>query len=144
MSTTNAVPESSIALTDARFERAVAENIDVECVAPLSYEAHHDGSTYEVDLQSGHCTCEDRQYRGLGCKHAIKCALNALFTDGSQSQFVARVAQFAREKGCPTDSRDCDGPCGIGVYPCPDCVSGIGVGDWAVWTHLIRDTGGRR
>ena len=144
MSTTNAAPESSIVLTDARFERAVAQDIEAECIAPLSYEVTHDGSAYEVDLQSGHCTCEDRQFRGLGCKHAIKCALDALFTDGAQSRFTAQVAQFAREQGCPFDSRDCNGPCGIGVYPCPNCVSGIGVGDWDVWTHLVRDTGGRR
>ena len=144
MSTTNAATESSIALTDARFERAVAQDIETERIAPLFYEVHHDGSTYEIDLQSGHCTCEDRQFRGIGCKHAVKCALHSLFTDGAQSQFVAQVARFARERGCPTDSRDCDGPCGIGQYPCPDCVSGIGVGDWVVWTHLVRDTGGRR
>ena len=145
MSTKNAAPETSIDLTAARFERAVAQDIDAECIASLSYEVHHDGSTYEVDLQSGHCTCEDRHYRGLGCKHSIKCALHALFTDdGAQSAFIAQVARFARERGCPTDSRDCDGPCGIGVYPCPDCVSGLTVGDWAVWTHLVRDTGGRR
>ncbi|HET7325445.1 MAG TPA: hypothetical protein VFJ06_14050 [Halococcus sp.] len=144
MSTTNAVPESSIDLTPARFERAVAQEIEAERITPLSYEVHHDGSTYEVDLESGHCTCEDRHYRGLGCKHAIKCALSALFTDGSQSQFIARVARFAAEQGCPFDSSDCRGPCGIGVYPCPDCVSGIGLDDWTIWTHLVRDTGGRR
>ena len=143
MSTTNAVPETSIDLTDARFERAVAQDIEIERITPLSYEAHHDGETYEVDLQSGHCTCEDRQFRGIGCKHAMKCALHGLFTDGSQSRFIAQVAQFAHEQGCPFGSCDCDGPCGIGVYPCPDCVSGIGVGDRDVWTHLVRDTGSR-
>lgn len=137
--------ENRIDLTAARFERALAQEMDVERITPLSYEVHRDGATYEIDLQSGHCTCEDRQYRGLGCKHATKCALHALFTDdGPQSRFTARVAQFAREQGCPFGSRDCDGPCGVGVYPCPDCVSGLTVGDWTVWTHLVRDTGGRR
>ena len=144
MSTTNAVPESSIDLTDARFARALGEKIDVERTAPLTYEVHHDGETYAIDLLSASCTCPDAQYRSFGCKHAIKCALHALFTDESQSRFVAQVARFVREQGCPFDSRDCDGLCGVGNYPCSDCVSGVGVGDWTVWTHLVRDTGGER
>ncbi|WP_273837511.1 SWIM zinc finger family protein [Halococcus sp. PRR34] len=142
MSTTSAVPDRSIDLTAARFERAVAQEINVERTAPLIYEADRDGEIYAVDLESGHCTCPDCQFRGLGCKHSINCALDTLFTDGSQSRFVAQVIRFAREVGCPFEARGCDGPCGIGVYPCPDCVTGIGVGDWKVWTHLVRDTGG--
>ena len=142
MSTTHAVPETSIDLTDARFARALGEEMDVERTASLTYEVRHDGETYAIDLQSASCTCPDAQYRSFGCKHAIKCALHALFTDGAQSRFVAQVARFACEQGCPSDANGCDGPCGVGTYPCPECVSGVGVGDWTVWTHLVRDTGG--
>ena len=144
MSTTHIATESCIDLTSARFERAVTEKFDVERTAPLTYEVHHEDETYAIDLESASCTCPDAQYRSLGCKHAIACALYELFTDGTQSRFVAQVAALAHEQGCPFDSRDCDGPCGIGNYPCPDCVSGVWVGDWAVWTHLVRDTGGER
>ena len=144
MFTTNAATERSIDLTDARFERAITQEFNVERTAPLTYEVHHDDETYAIDLESASCTCPDAQYRSLGCKHAIACALHELFTDGSQSRFVARVATFASEQGCPFNSRDCDGPCGVGHYPCSNCVSGLGVGDWAVWIHLVRDTGGGR
>lgn len=141
MSTTNAVAESSIDLTDARFTRALGEEIDVERTAALTYEAHHDGETYAIDLQSGSCTCPDAQYRSLGCKHAIKCALHALFTDGSQSRFVALVPQFAREQGCVHGISGCEGPTtkGLRGLPCQQCIDtvrGENVDEWTVWCAL--------
>ena len=118
--------------------------MSVERRGPGVYDVHHNGETYAVDLESGHCGCEDCKFRGIGCKHSQRAALTAIFDAGVRYGFVARVARFAREQGCPSDANDCDGPCGVGTYPCPDCVSGVGVGDWTVWTHLVRDTGGER
>lgn len=127
-------------LTTERYQRACAEDMTTGRVAPKTYDVHHDGETYAVDLDSGHCSCPDCQYRGVGCKHAIAAALNALFTSGSHTRFVALVARFAAEHGCPTDAHDCAGPCGTGTYPCPDCVAATRTGDWTVWVNLIRDT----
>ena len=133
-------------MLDSRsFEIVVGDQLEHIVGTPVDpSEVHHEGETYAIDLESANCTCPDAQYRSLGCKHAIKCALHALFTDGAQSRFVAQVAQFSREQGCPFDSRDCGGVCTPGQYPCPSCVSGVTVGDWAVWTRLVRDTGGER
>jgi len=137
---TTAEPE----LTTERYRRACGESMDTERVALKTYDVHHGDETYAVDLESGHCSCPDCQYRGLGCKHAIAAALNALFTSGARTRFVAQVARFAADHGCPTDAHNCAGPCGTGQYPCPDCVAASRTGDWTVWTHLVRDTGGGR
>ena len=48
-----------------RFARAVTEDMTTERVAERFYEVHsQSGNTYEVDLQTGACTCPDCEQRG--------------------------------------------------------------------------------
>lgn len=131
-------------LTDARFERACTESMTVERRGPAVYDVHHDGETYAVDLESGHCTCADCQFRGIGCKHAERAALTALFGDGTHTAFVARVARFARERECPNDVRGCHGPTTesdrCGGLPCQHCIESVrapAVDEYAVWKALV-------
>jgi len=80
MSQAHSGTESSIgsstnpSIEHGRFTRAVAEAMTVEQVADRFYEVHsQSGSTYEIDLQTGACTCPDCEQRGeqYVCKHAI-------------------------------------------------------------------------
>ena len=144
MSTTTQSGQNGVAsagepnLTEARFERAVTQAMDVEPRGPGVYDVHHNGETYAVDLESGHCGCEDCKFRGVGCKHSQRAALTAIFAEGVCTEFVARVAQFAREQGCVHNVRGCSGPTALGErdYPCPGCVEAAGGDDWAIWCAL--------
>ena len=144
MSTTTRSGQNDVAtatelnLTAARFKRGVMQEMDVECRGPGVYDVHHDGETYAVDLESGHCGCEDCKFRGIGCKHSQRAALTAIFDEGVRYRFVARVAQFARKQGCVHDVRGCSGPTAVGErgYPCTGCVEAAGGDDWAVWCAL--------
>lgn len=144
MSTTTLSGQNGVAtteepnLTAARFERAVTQEMTVERCAPGVYDVHHDGSTYNVELESGHCGCEDCKFRGTGCKHSQRAALAAIFGEGVRYEFVGWVACFASEQGCVHDVRGCSGPTTVGErgYPCPGCVEAAGGDDWAVWCAL--------
>jgi hypothetical protein len=147
MSTTTRRGQNGVAtadepnLTAARFERAVRQEMSVERRGPGVYDVHHDGSTYAVDLESGHCGCEDCKFRGIGCKHSQRAALTAIFGEGVCTEFVARVARFAREQGCVHDVRGCSGPTAVGGrgYPCQQCIDAVrapDVDEYTVWCVL--------
>ena len=128
-------------LTAARFKRAVTQDMSVERRSPGVYDVHHDGSTYAVDLESGHCGCKDCKFRGIGCKHSQRAALAAIFGEGVQFEFVARVARFTREQGCVHDVRGCSGPTAVGErgFPCQQCINAVrapDVDEWTVWCAL--------
>ena len=147
MSTTTRSEQNDVAtatetnLTAARFERAVTQTMDVERRGLGVYDVHHDGATYAVDLESGHCGCEDCKFRGIGCKHSQRAALTAMFGEGVQFEYVARVARFAREQGCVHEVRGCEGPTTEGPrgLPCQNCIDAVrapDVDEWTVWCRL--------
>ena len=155
----NSIPEavSSIdsgfdrrrAIDDDRFRRAVEETMVVVFDAPLLARIGHGEQTYTVDLVSGSCECEDYLYRGesVVCKHAIRAALAALFTDVRVTEFVARVAHHARTAGCPEGVRGCRGPTTpaewSGRLPCATCCDAVrapGVDEFTVWSAFSAPT----
>jgi hypothetical protein len=101
----------------------------VEGVADRFYEVHsQSGSTYEIELQTGACTCPDCQQRGdqYVCKHTIRASLVETIAEGVTTRPVAKVAGYARDPdhGCPTEGHggECAGPlAGNGRLPCPTC-----------------------
>ena len=120
----------------ARLARAVGEDMDVDEVDPATYDVTHNGSTYQVKLESGHCECDDCLYRGIGCKHAQRAALVHCYRSGVTTQFVARVVGHAREQDCPNGHpRLCDGPAGPRL-PCPGCMIDD---EWTVWTAVVTE-----
>ena len=120
---------SAPTIESGRFARAVTEDMTVERVADHFYEVHsQSGSTYEIDLRTGACTCPDCERRGdrFVCKHAIRASLVETIAEGVTTPTVATVAGYARdpEHGCPTGGHggDCTGPlAGNGHLPCPSC-----------------------
>ena len=85
-------------IESGRFERAVTEAMTVEQIADRFYEVHsQSGSTYEIDLQTGACTCPDCQQRGeqYVCKHTIRASLVETIADGVSTPTVAKVAGVA-------------------------------------------------
>ena len=120
----------------------------VERVADRFYSVvNGDGEAYDVDLESGACTCPDWQYRGgtedVVCKHALRAALVEGFAHTVSTELVARVIAFAHEQGCPVDGWGCGGPVSPGRdgFPCATCVDALrtdGVSDWEVWITLNR------
>ena len=150
MSTTTRSRQNGVAtadepnLTTARFERAVKQEMSVKRQGPGVYDVHHDGETYAVDLESGHCGCEDCKFRGIGCKHSQRAALTAIFSEGVRYEFVARVARFSREQGCVHDVSGCSGPTTVGEreFPCQRCINAVraqDVDEYTVWTHLVKE-----
>lgn len=131
------------AITDDRFTRALTEPMVVVFDAPLFSRVRHGDETYQVDLVSGMCDCPDAIHRGhsIVCKHAIRAALASLYGDGRVSEFVARVAAYAREAGCPNDVRGCHGPTTpadrAGSLPCQQCIEAVrapAVDEYTVWS----------
>ena len=116
-------------IESGRFARAVTEDMTMERVADRFYEIHsQSGNTYEVDLQTGACTCPDCEQRGdrYVCKHAIRASLVEIIANTVSTPTVAKVAGYARdsETDCPTEGHggDCAGPlAGNGELPCPRC-----------------------
>jgi hypothetical protein len=142
--------DSQRACEPGRFTQGVTESIDVERVGANFYEVHSaSGSTYDVDLRTGSCTCPDHARRGnrFGpCKHAVRAAIADVFATGTvASETGAFVASFAREHGCPADGHggDCPGPLGgNGTLPCPTCCDAArspGVDEYDVWKLVVRD-----
>ena len=131
-----------------RFERAVTEAMTVERVADRFYEIYsQSGSTYEIDLQTGACTCPDCQQRGdqYVCKHTIRASLVEIIAEGVTTRTVAKVAGYARnpEHKCPTGGHggDCAGPlAGNGELPCPACCDATRsarTDEYHVWNQVV-------
>lgn len=135
-----------------RFRRALREPMIVVFDAPLLARVAHGEHTYTVDLISGSCQCDDYHYRGykIVCKHAIRAALAALYTDAS-SAFMAYVARYSREAGCPDGVNRCRGPTTPADWqahlPCTKCCDAVrapGVDEYTVWSRFAPPAEGRR
>ena len=131
-----------------RFARAVTEDMTTERVAERFYEVHsQSGNTYEIDLQTGACTCPDCQQRGdrYVCKHAIRASLVEIIAEGVTTRTVAQVTGYARDPdhNCPTDGHggDCAGPlAGNGQLPCPSCCDASRseeTDEYHVWNRVV-------
>ena len=106
------------------------------------------GNTYEIDLQTGACTCPDCQKRGeqYVCKHAIRASLVEIITTGVTTRTIAQVAGYARDPdyGCPAEGYggECAGPlAGNGeLLPCPTCCDATRTEDldeYDVWNRVV-------
>jgi hypothetical protein len=135
-------------IESGRFARAVTEAMTVERVADRFYEIHsQSGSTYEIDLQTGACTCPDCQQRGdqYVCKHTVRASLVEIIAEGVTTRPVAKVAGYARDPdhGCPTEGHggDCAGPlAGNGHLPCPTCCDATRsptTDEYHVWNRVV-------
>ena len=73
--------------------------MDIERVCDRMYRITHDGGTYDVDLESGACSCPDHEYRGgeYVCKHAVRTALVEVFANTSSRLLFLSVLATA---GC--------------------------------------------
>ena len=101
MSQTHSGTESGIgtstspSIESGRYTRAITENMTVERVAERFYEVHsQSGNTYEIDLQTGACTCPDCEQRGeqYVCKHAIRASLVEVIAESVSTPAVAKIA----------------------------------------------------
>ena len=122
-----------------RFARACTEAIETTATAPFQYDVAHDGETYVVDLEVGHCGCKDHEFRGdeLVCKHQCAAAIAHCYRDVRNTELVARVLAHARASGCPHGYAGCPGPTGPGL-PCEDCIRSVGAGHWVVWCRVTN------
>ena len=154
MSQAHSGTESSIgssaspSIENGRFARAVIKAMTVERVADRFYEIHsQSGNTYEIDLQTGACTCPDCQQRGeqFVCKHTIRASLVEIVAEGVTTRPVAKVAGYARDPdhSCPTEGHggDCAGPlAGNGHLPCPTCCDATRseeTDEYHVWNRVV-------
>ena len=139
---------TSPSIESGRFERAVTGAMTVEQIADRFYEVHsQSGSTYEIDLQTGACTCPDCQQRGdqYVCKHTIRASLVEVVAEGVSTPTVAKVAGYARDPdhSCPTEghSGDCAGPlAGNGHLPCPTCCDATRseeTDEYHIWNQVV-------
>ena len=139
---------SSPSIESGRFARAVTEDMTTERVADHFYKVHsQSGNTYEIDLQTGACTCPDCEQRGekYVCKHTIRASLVEIITEGVTTRTVAKVAGYARDPdhGCPADghSGECAGPLvANGELPCLTCCDATRIEDfdeYDVWMTVI-------
>ena len=106
---------TSPSIESGRFERAVTEDMITERVADRFYEVHsQSGNTYEIDLQTGACTCPDCEQRGdrFVYKYAIRASLVEIIANGVTMRTAAKVAGYARdpEYDCPAEGVECAGP----------------------------------
>lgn len=142
--TTHSVENDCESIDHDRYVRACSEEMSVEMLAPNMALVTHDDSEYTVDLLDGVGECPDHQYRETICKHIIKAALFAFYTEGVKTPIVARVVRHANDNPCPADNhRICDGPVGPKL-PCPDCVRATTVDEWTVWQQTAGRTGEHR
>ena len=137
---------TSPSIESGRFERAVTEDMITERVADRFYEVHsQSGNTYEIDLQTGACTCPDCEQRGDGfvCKHAIRASLVEIIANGVTTRTAAKVAGYARDPDhdCPAEGVECAGPlAGNGELPCPTCCDATRTEDldeFDVWNRVV-------
>ena len=123
-----------------RLDRALDESMTIDAHAPAMYEVTNgDGETYITDVDTGTCGCPDHQYRGdeFYCKHVLAAAVHHVFVAGVTTQLVARVADRMTTTGCTYSHEFCEGPFGVGTYPCDGCVASTRTGDWTVWQTLV-------
>jgi hypothetical protein len=122
-----------------RFARACTEAIETTATAPFQYDVTHGDETYVVDVQVGHCGCDDHRYRGdsVVCKHQCAAAIRHCYRDVRNTELVARVLAHARTSGCPHGYAGCPGPTGPGL-PCEDCIRSVGAGHWVVWCRVTN------
>ena len=122
-----------------RFARACTEAIETTATAPFQYDVTHDGETYVVDLEVGHCGCKDHEFRGdeFVCKHQCAAAIAHCYREVRNTELVARVLAYARTSGCPHAYAGCPGPTGPGL-PCEDCIRSVGAGHWVVWCRVTN------
>jgi hypothetical protein len=139
---------SAPTIEHGRYTRAVTEAMTVERVADRFYRVHsQSGNTYEIDLQTGACTCPDCEQRGdrYVCKHAIRASLVEIIAEGVTTRTVAKVTGYARnpEHTCPTEGHggDCAGPlAGNGHLPCPSCCDATRsstTDEYHVWNQVV-------
>jgi hypothetical protein len=130
-------------ITADRFRRALSEPMIMVFDAPLLARVRHGEHTYTVDLISGSCQCDDYHYRGhsIVCKHSLRAACAALYTDCRTTAFLAHVAQYARNAGCPDDVRGCHGPttpadrpAGLPCTKCMEAVRAPDIDEFTVWS----------
>ena len=133
-------------IESGRFARAITEDMTTERVADRFYEVHsQSGNTYEIDLQTGACTCPDCEQRGdrYVCKHAIRASLVEIIANGVTTRTVAKVVGYARdpEHDCPAEGSDCAGPlAGNGKLPCPTCCDATrteNLDEYDVWMTVV-------
>lgn len=64
------------------------------------------------------------------------------YTERVSTEFVARVAGFTRDHGCPSgNDRLCDGPLGPRL-PCPACCDGLrseSIDEYDVWNAVVSE-----
>lgn len=137
--------DSSRDITADRFRRALSEELLVVFDVPLLARVRHGDETYTVDLISASCQCGDYTHRGhsVVCKHALRAALAAFYTDVRVTEFLAHVAQHARSAGCPNDVHGCRGPTlpaeWDGYLPCAECIEAVrapGIDEFTVWSRF--------
>ena len=140
MSKSDSAAQESAATThgidEDRYVRAVVETMTVTELGPATYEVAHEGESYGVDLREAHCTCPDHEYRDARCKHLVRAALFAAFTEGVRTRFTAAVVRASDDFGCAEDHAECAGPTGD-TLPCPTCVAGTSTGHWSVWCVAV-------
>ena len=142
-STTPAVENGTVRRIDTeRLTKALEEEMQIDAHAPAMYEVTNgDDVTRIVDVETGTCECADHQYRGdeLVCKHVLAACVHHVFVDGVTTQLVARVVDRVNTEGCTHGHSFCEGPFGVGVLPCDECVGSTHTGIWSVWKALIGD-----
>ena len=148
MSTKDSAEVRSIATGSApsidadRFARALSPALSADRISDGLYRVTSDAETYTVDLGSARCDCADHHYRGETCKHALLAALSEVITERVSTPFVARVAGFTRDHGCPSENdRLCDGPLGPRL-PCPACMDGLrseSIDEFDVWNAVVSE-----
>lgn len=142
--TTHSVENDCEAINHDRYVRACSEDMSAEMIAPNMVFLTHDDAEYTVDLRNGVGEYPDYQYRGVLCKHIIKGALFAFYTESVKTPIVARVVRYANDTPCPAGNHCiCDGPVGPKL-PCPECVAVTTVDTWTVWQQTAGRTGDHR
>jgi hypothetical protein len=150
MSTSSTTAENAIGIDQRtidhdRVVRALTEDMTVTTDVENMPIVEHDGREYTVDLVQGSCDCHDAQYRpATYCKHGMKAALVAIFSEGVTTPFVARVVRYFTEHPCPLgNDHVCMGPVGP-CLPCPGCIAGTNAGEYIVWQMTEKRTGVQR
>ena len=133
--------DDSRRIDDDRLTRALTQGMEVAIRDdPLAYEVEHDGSTYDVDVDTGVCGCGDYTHRGdaVVCKHVLRAAITHAFRGVRNPSLVARVLGRLDDVGCAHGVSWCNGPAALpddGPVPCEDCIATT-PGHWATWCRL--------
>ena len=126
-----------------RLTKALTEEMQIDAHAPAMYAVTNGNDvTRIVDVDTATCECADHEYRGdeLVCKHVLAACVHHVFVDGVTNELVARVVGKVNARGCTHDHGFCEGPFGVGAFPCDECVAGTRTGEWTVWKTLVGDS----